>query len=659
MKKRITYKNVDYLLVFMTFIVAFELVAIFLINFNTPSDLLIDKDYAKLAKHVVEMGDNHKIFLKNWDYITTGEFDCAALIALPLYMLTGNVLKSFAVANIINTIFLIVLIWHILSKIDIKYSFRLLVIAAVLCVYDYGMLAHANMMFFCGGQYIYKVTIPILLVSALITSEEDRRNRLNIVEIILFGILYFISCISSGPYIFICGIVPVFVCQAVLFIKEKKVDLYRIGILAGTFGITIIGNILCKVFEIDPDSSSMVIRSSEAPLEEFRLVCQDVLFLINPFFASDLKAVSLGGIVACMKWMVIILLALGLLYANRVFAAAQLKEDEEVFDTKKMLESMLISLFIWNFFILFMTSSSPRYHLVGVMALFLLSAIKMEEFLEQYYAVFKNVIVVGLGLCFACISFYNITDGRDAYYNNFADYYMIDVEHCGELINYLDEYDAHNMYMVDYSELPELMRLIDKNHSYELYITAINGVENYDYYYADKDKSTFSDRNMILCRNSDLDRLPEYILNSYQQIGQIQDCVLLFSEHNPNDGLSGALDGVRTVDLPTTPEYYYVGLIDENGYLNTSPDYIQGEERIILSSAYFELEEGKVVTFNYSCDKDGALLNVYKDGALDKNYILSAIDNKLEISIDSSAEYRLEVVNNGLVNSIIKEIVFE
>ncbi|SDH59374.1 hypothetical protein SAMN05421493_10270 [Pseudobutyrivibrio sp. 49] len=659
MKKFRIDTKIDKLFLFMTMVVAFEVLAIILINFSTPSDLLIDKDYAKLAKHVVEMGDNHRIFLKNWDYITTGEFDCAALIALPLYMLTGNVLKSFAVANVINTIFLIVLVWHILSKVNVRYSFRLLAIAAVLCIYDYGMLVHSNMMFFCGGQYIYKVAIPVLLVSALTTSEEDRKCKINIAEIVLFAVLYFISCISSGPYLFICGIVPVFVCQVVQFIKEKRIDLYRIWILVGTFGITIIGNVLCKVFEIDPDSSSMVIRSTEAPLEEFRLVCQDILFLINPFFASDLKAVSLGGIVACMKWIVVILLVMGLLYANRIFAVPQLRADEDVFDTKKMLESMLISLFIWNFFILFMTSSSPRYHLIGMMALFLLSVIKLEKYLEQYYAVFQNVIVVGLGLCFACISFYNITDGRDAYYENFAEYYMIDVEHCGELINYLDEYDAHNMYMVDYSELPELMRLIDKNHSYELYITAVNGVENYDYYYTDKDKSTFSDRNMILCRNSDLDRLPEYILDSYQQVGQIQDCVLLFAEHNPNDGISGALDGVRTVDLPTTPEYYYVGGIDENGYLYTSPEDIQGEERIILSSAYFELEEGKCVTFNYSCDKDGAYLNVYKDGALDKNYPLSPTGNEVVISIDSTAVYRLEVVNNGLANSNIREIVFE
>ncbi len=89
-------------------IIAIEIFTIIYVNFR-PLNGFIDQDYAKLARHVIEMGDKHKIFLPGWDYLTTGEFDCAALIDTPIYMLIGNVYKAFAVANIINVAFLLLL----------------------------------------------------------------------------------------------------------------------------------------------------------------------------------------------------------------------------------------------------------------------------------------------------------------------------------------------------------------------------------------------------------------------------------------------------------------------------------------------------------------------------------------------------------------------
>ncbi|SFO21897.1 hypothetical protein SAMN04487831_11264 [Pseudobutyrivibrio sp. UC1225] len=659
MIKRINSVKENPMELFMIVVVIFEVIAIMFINLRMPSNLLIDKDYAKLAKHVVEMGKNHKIFLQNWNYLTTGEFDCAALLATPIYMLTGNVYKSFAVSNIINTLFLIALIWRIFSKCDVKKQYRLLAIAAILCVYDYGMLAHTNMMFYCGGQYIYKATIAIILLSVLVTPVEKRGEWVNIAEIIVFSFLYLVSCISSGSYLFICAIAPLIFCQIVYFLNEKTVDKYRILILADTFVLTVFGNFLCKIFEINPNSSSMVIRYSDAPLEEVRAVCQDILFLVNPFFAENLTPVSLGGVSACMKWIVIIFIIIGLSGMKKVFGADIFRYNSEHVNEKFVLESSLISIFVWNFFILFMTSSSPRYHLIGIVPLMMLSAVKVGEILDKYKPEMEKIIISGLGICFVTISFYNITDGRDAYYKNFSDYYIVDADHCGELINFLDVFEANNMYIVDYSELPELMRLVDDRHSYELYISSIRGVENYDYYYADMDKSTFSDRNLILCRTNDLDRLPEYILSSYEAVGLVQDCTILFSEHNPNDGLAGSLEGCKTVDLPTTPSYYYIGSINEDGYLNTNIKDIQGEETTILASPGMEIEAGKMVTFNYNVDNDGVFINEYKDNVLVQKYPLGVTEESLTIAIEGDGVYRFDVINSGWANSTVREIVFE
>ena len=65
------------------------------------SSHIIDGDMSDLYGHVREMWRTGSLVIKGWDYSTTLEIDCSALLALPIYGVTRNIFLSFAISNII------------------------------------------------------------------------------------------------------------------------------------------------------------------------------------------------------------------------------------------------------------------------------------------------------------------------------------------------------------------------------------------------------------------------------------------------------------------------------------------------------------------------------------------------------------------------------
>ena len=638
----------------LIFALAVEIIGMIYINLF-PVNSFIDHDYAKLVRHMIEIANHHSYLLRDWNYITTGEFDCSLLLAVPIYMLTHSTTLSFGIANIINIIIWAWIVWTLLSYIDIDTNIKLLVLILIYAIYDYGMLSYTNMMFFCGGQYVYKALLPILLITLFITS-KNRRNKANaIVFTILYFLLLLISAISSGVYVFICGIAPIIVCQIVFAIREKKIERYNLIMSIASVIITLGGIVLCKILDVEPDSSSMVIRFTEDYLGDFLTECNDVIHLFNPFTATEVSAVSIGGIVSCLRWIVVIVILLGLSYLPEVFGIKLIKKNNSTELTNRIsFETMMISVFVWNFLVLYMTTSTPRYQLIGAIPVMLLGVIRLSDLLTEFDDWLAKIIVVGLAFAVTLININGVTSVRQDYYAvNYSSYASdnFDMADCSKLIGLLNEYDVHNAFFVNIYAVPELMRALDIDHSYESYNAYTGEVLNYDFYYTDRDRSAFSDGNILVVAEEDKELLPDYVIDNYEKIDDISNYEIWYSATNPFDGITYIKSGLTTVDLATTPGYTYEGVIDGSGYLHSNSG-------TPLTSADFSSSDEFTLTINYEASAAGAQIELYRDGE-----ILEMIDMAQEQSAVlfenlSAGNYKFVIVNNTSTDLTIKEIVF-
>ena len=84
-----------------------------------------DDDVAKLFRHTMEMWDERTLFIPNWSYITTGEQDCAALLAIPFYALTRNIYLAFGLSNIVNIFVYVYIINRLLKSVGVSETLRL------------------------------------------------------------------------------------------------------------------------------------------------------------------------------------------------------------------------------------------------------------------------------------------------------------------------------------------------------------------------------------------------------------------------------------------------------------------------------------------------------------------------------------------------------
>lgn len=153
MLKKLKKKKDDVVLILLVLTVSLEILFLVYMNFFHIQDG-VDQDFAKLIRHVVEMGRNRTLFLDNWSYLTTGEQDCAAILAVFFYLITGKVYFSYALANVCDIFIWLGITGCLLRTIGLSAKMRFILYGLLFTAYDFGMLQYTNMLFYGGAVYI-------------------------------------------------------------------------------------------------------------------------------------------------------------------------------------------------------------------------------------------------------------------------------------------------------------------------------------------------------------------------------------------------------------------------------------------------------------------------------------------------------------------------
>ncbi|MDE6420391.1 MAG: hypothetical protein K2K87_07675, partial [Lachnospiraceae bacterium] len=219
----------------------------------------IDYDSAKLFVHALEICKHHNFIIDGWKYITTAEFDCSLLFAVPFYYLTGDIYVSFALSNMVFLALWIWTIFRLFAGRTCGIECALLALDMILIPYGLGMLEYFNMLFFNGGQYVVKALCPLMLIAFLIGGE--RKKWVSGVYAVICALLLLITTVSSGSYVFVSALIPILGWTLYEELKDKAYISKRVLLVTvAVAGIVVLGWGINHYLNIGEQGSKMMLN---------------------------------------------------------------------------------------------------------------------------------------------------------------------------------------------------------------------------------------------------------------------------------------------------------------------------------------------------------------------------------------------------------------
>lgn len=349
----------------------------------------MDDDSADMYVHIMEMWRNRRLFIPGWFYASTLELDCASFFALPLYAVTGNIFLAYGISNIL---FMALLIWVLFQVFHGKSAIYPLASAVLLLLpYKTGMLDYVNMLFVNGSQYIIKIMLPFLLVAILIRAEEGkhRAGKSEIALWVLYGVFLFLTGCSSGAYVLVCGLFPVFAG----FFVYKLASGGRILFQYWIYGMVTVALAVTGI------AVNMLMKPETRGLQMNLIGIREMSFSDN-FFAIILGIYELFGGVAYQNIPVMsfqginVLIRMG--YVFLLLGVTVCAIWRALRGKGNLRSAMFSAMFVWNLFILLVcdtrygaSTSEYRYHLMGMVPVMCLAA---EKFVDLWWGGSKQTI---------------------------------------------------------------------------------------------------------------------------------------------------------------------------------------------------------------------------------------------------------------------------
>ena len=570
--------------------------------FESPK--MIDYDGAKLYMHAMEMWHNKSFFIPGWKYITTMELDCSLLLAVPFYALSHNIFLAFGLSNLIMICGFAGVIYVIFCHTPYR-RHALAAVILVLTPYAYGMLEYFNMMFFNGSQYVIKVLLPLLLIQLLTVPSGRRKTKGNILFLIVYSLLLFLTSLSSGFYVMFCGLLPLLLYTGFDFLYHREIRKYgryhlsigivtlaafAAGCLAGNIsGIVARGNIL---FLTKPENWQLNLNA----------VFLGLFQALDTIPVQDISAVSGDGILYLAR-----VLLLFLLLAACVSQIRALFCPEDTISA----EHLLALLLPWNLVILLFidTRYSPgnltmeyRYYLIALVPLMLLLPMQLDKWIRHADRLFRSCICA---LTVICLLLLAVGSDRRILENRESSLYANDI------CDYIDglAQDVESVFFVPDEKTPEICRLLDPARTYCGY-NASDGLVVYDYYQSYIDRNSHGNHNLILVYDWETPDmyLPAYISSQYEKIGHVRWYDVYYAPVNLFDSVSGFSAFGDSVDFLYSPGYTvnsHISSVNDAGELEVNGN---GEETV-SSGDFPPVQDAYQVTVLYEETQNGRQAN--------------------------------------------------
>ena len=613
---------------------------------NLRFRLVNDHDSAKVIYHTLRMWQEKTLLIPGWQYMTTAEWDCAALLAMPFYGLTGNILLSFALSNIVNTVLLVFVLLRLCGNLGLARRYGCLIAAAVMLPYGLGMLQYANMLFYSAAQYVYKVLLPLWLLELITAPEKDSKHTGWRLQACLFAALCLLTAVSSGLYVFLCGLFPLLtldladrLCRAG---GEKRAG--GPGFSCSVVVLTAAGYALQKAFGLSTYADEIRLVRLQDFLPKLAANFESLMELAGVLPSEEISLYTVRGIIYAGK------LAFFIFILFRGLSALGKRTDGG--DPGGLIgfaASALAAVFLWNVFVQQLTVTSARYHLIGFVPLVIAAGIVFAAGTERRKGSARTLrlLAAAAALLFMMAGCWHMM--FSAIGNHFADYYSA-------LTAMAEELGADSVAVINDSASAELARVLDADRTYVSYFTTNRSLVNYDADGSINDRSALSDRHLLVATQlGGLEDLPPYLRSWYREAGEVYGDNVYLSDTCRLDGLAGPLQGKISVDFPYTKGYVFDTAMEETGA------FPAGEERIVLTSPRFEASDRAVlVTLEYAAEGagDAAILEIAADTA-GETLTLTADGKQAAFEVPAGETFEFSVRLFKGAKLLVERITFE
>ena len=639
-KRETRFKNMElYDWIWLGILVA-EILIWFLVIWKRP--YIMDNDAGKLYNHIAQIWKEKKLFLPEWKYITTGEWDCASTIALFVYGITKNIIASFQVANICNIILFSVVILEFFHHLNYKFRYGCMSVAFLLLPYAWGSLDYANMLFFNGEQYIYKVLLPIWFITIMNVPKALRNKWWNHLQCAFFLLLVFLNASASGTYVFITSIAVIILCRIIRLIIEDEKQFYWLRITLPTLLLTIWGVWLQKVNGVSTKSAFVSMIQRDTFFDHMRDMIIGVMDLLKILPEKEISPFSPDGIGFVLKLIFLVLIVVwGGKNFSKVLGIQLLTDSGDGADSgylQKQTQAELVTIFLVNVIIQFFTITSGRYWLIGFICLALSAFMSMADKMSSIKGSKKAYLLVlgGIACYFLLLNITLWMSSNEYLYKPEMNYYKT-------IKQVAEDSDAGTVVFVNNSGAAEEARGCDPDRIYINYAADYRTIQIYDTYFWQNENSRLTDRHLLIATDhGGLSLIPEKYHPYYQLVADFGDgWKIYFSEVNHFDGDVGLCGRSYGVDYPTSLGYEWVG---DKFY---SAEYAAEDSNYRISFSYDIRKEGDE-SFYHGPKQVGIIRLTYLDDDTWEEYPIWGNEKVIELEVPANkrAAFSIEM-NDG------------
>lgn len=536
----------------------------------TRGDLLLDHDSGGLLRHAMAVAKEGSLWVRGWNTPSTMEWDTVLLPAGVLYALTGNIYLSAGIGNLLICALLFFAVVSLCRNLALPREGVLFTLILLFAPYAVGMLDYTNMLYFGGGQYAIKVSLVFLLFSLLLTPKERRGRALHIVAMALYFPLLFLSCASSGSYVFLCGVVPAFLAYGFISLREDRFDRYMLLILLASSLFAVGGNLLCQRLQASSTTAGMQLLDVSRLVPNIAACLTGLLELLGAIGTKGQNVFSLGGIAQLSRLCVLLLLVFCVFRAG-----ARIKKDGS--SPVLRLYTLCLCAFFVNVAILCLCDTTYgaqtfeyRYHLIGTLPLFLLPGALLYAQTPKR-KLLRLVLPLGFAALLGLVTLTGMvnvlrvpsnTRQMNALYTQAKE--LRALHQADTIFMYTpikDRADYQALSLAAFDEDIPVHRIFEDG-----------SIDLFNQSFLRRDNGDFGETNLVILH--DPSALSPHIAQSLEYLGGDGTYGIYLAPHNVFDGFSGVPAQGTNVDLPTSEGYSYYeegAILHPDGSLSTAP----------------------------------------------------------------------------------------
>ena len=406
-KKILQFDKPTFWIVFFELLVLLQLALIFIFNL-THLKYEAGFDSSAAMAQAIEVWNQKTIFLKDWSYQSTLGLDSLLIPASLLYGITHNIFLAYGIADCLGVVLYICIFRDILKTLGTSKLARMIAYVILLTPYSLEPLGYMPMMFTGAAYYIVKVLIPIMLMDIMLKLHNKVAIKKFIPLLAIYGISLYLTGLSCGLYLFICGIIPIILYELFLVVKSGNLK----NIISAPFLLILISTVIFamgyisgKMYGASEFTNAMILCQVNNFTDNFFKCLVGIAELFGALPSQDIVVTSAFGI-HYLSHMAAFLICIALLLITiksvKPFSLTKKVSEVKITDavtncplTQSTLVSMVVGMvtciILVNLAVLTLTDTTYgsetfefRYHLIPVVAGFLIVCIGIDNLTEWF-----------------------------------------------------------------------------------------------------------------------------------------------------------------------------------------------------------------------------------------------------------------------------------